>query len=183
MAILHRATLDPTKLQLVTSYLDLLGWGSGPIDLIGGYRYDDPDGKVGVEGLIAIRGGEAFHIPVTYRDAPLEGAEEHLIATLHHSVLGQRWVYDATHDPVAVDCFLRALSGEQEQAVLNIFDEAEQLVEVRTPPVVVTAEQPSLVKPADLVIIRRLATGPVDPQGPAIVAEWADGKRAIVALG
>lgn len=183
MAILHRATLSPTKQEIVTSLLDALGWGEGPVDLLGGYRYDDPDGRVGVEGLIAVRGGEAFHIPVTYREAPLEGADEHLIATLSHSALGRRWVYDAAHDPVAVGCFLRALAGEQQQAVLNVYDENERLIEVRTPPIVVSVERPRQVKPVDLVLVRRLEEGPADHQGPAIVAEWADGTRAIVAVG
>ena len=126
MAILHRATLSPTKLEIVTSLLDALGWGEGPVDLLGGYRYDDPDGRVGVEGLIAVRGGEAFHIPVTYREAPLEGADEHLIATLSHSALGQRWVYDAAHDPVYARQLLALVRGEvraESSAQSDVLDE------------------------------------------------------------
>lgn len=182
MAILHQATLTPTKLELITSYLDQLGWGGGPVDLVGGYRYDDPDGKVGVEGLIAVRGDDAFHIPVTYREAPLAEAEAYLIATVEHSVLGQRWVYDAAHDPVAIACFTRALAGDQAQAVLNVFDAAEQLVEVREPAVVITVRNPAEAEA--VTFVRRIeedATG--DPTSPALVAEWAGDNSAVVAFG
>lgn len=184
MAILHHATLTPTKLELVTSYLDQLGWGGGPVDLIGGYRYDDPDGEVGVEGLIATRGDDAFHLPLTYRGAPLGEAEPYLIATVQHSALGQRWVYDATHDPVAVGCYLRALAGEQDQAVLNVFDAAEQLVEVRDPSVIVTVERPATVAADDRVLIRRLDEDtPTEPDRPALVAEWPGNNSAVIAFG
>ena len=184
MAILHKATLNPTKLELVTTYLDGLGWGGGPVDLVGGYRYDDPDGKVGIEGLIATRADDAFHVPVTYRDAPLEGAEAYLIATMDHSVLGKRWVYDAAHDPVAVDAYLCALAGDQKQAELEVYGPDEKLIEVRKPPVVVRVERPRVITPGDLTLIRRLVLGaPQDPQITMLVAEWAGDNSAIVAIG
>ena len=103
MAILHQATLSPTKLEFVTDWLDDMGFGTGPVTLVGGYRFDDPEGKVGVEGLIARRGDEYFQLPVTYRDAPLEVGSAHLVTTMQHSVLGKRWVYGASGDPVAVE--------------------------------------------------------------------------------
>lgn len=183
MALLHQATLSPTKLELVTAQLDRNGLGDGPVTLVGGYRFDDPAGQVGVEGLIATRDGEGFHIPVTYRDAPLDGAEPWLLTTMEHSVLGTRWVYDAAHDPVAVECFLRVLAGEQEQAVLNVYDSSEHLVEVRTPPVIVTVRRPGVVAQADLVLVHRLSGDAVDDQAPVVEAGWADGQRAVVAHG
>lgn len=183
MAILHQATLTPTKLQLVTSQLDQLGWGGGPVDLIGGYRFDDPDGQVGVEGLIATRGDDAFHIPLTYRDAPLAGAEPYLIGTLDHSALGKRWVYDAAHDPVAVGCYMRALAGAQEQAVLNVYDRAEQLVEVRDPAVVIRVDRPAEISADDLVLVRRLEEDAQDdPDRPRLIAQWAGNNEAVVAF-
>jgi hypothetical protein len=39
-------------------------------------------------------------VPLTYRGAPLAGAEESLVGTMEHSVLGTRWVYDGPGDPV-----------------------------------------------------------------------------------
>ena len=184
MAILHRATLTPTKPELVTARLDHLGLGAGPVELIGGYRFDDPAGQVGVEGLIAVRGGDAFHVPVTYRDAPLDGADDHLTATMDHSALGRRWVYDAAHDPVAVACYLRALAAAQGQAELFVHDETGHLIEKRTPPVTVSVARPGEVRPAALVLVHRLESAAgTDPQGPALFATWGEGNSAIVALG
>jgi hypothetical protein len=37
---------------------------------------------------------------MTFRGAPLDGAEGSLITTAVHSVLGTRWVYDGPADPV-----------------------------------------------------------------------------------
>lgn len=33
-------------------------------------------------------------------EAPLDGAEDHLLGTMEHSALGTRWVYDAEGDPI-----------------------------------------------------------------------------------
>ncbi len=41
-----------------------------------------------------------MQVPMTYCGAPLAGAEARLMGTMEHSVLGQRWVYDACADPV-----------------------------------------------------------------------------------
>lgn len=55
------------------------------------FRYDDPEGEVGIETLIVrVADGELLHVPVTYRGAPLEGAEPWLMGTMEHSVLGSR---------------------------------------------------------------------------------------------
>jgi hypothetical protein len=42
----------------------------------------------------------AYLLPMTYRGRPLAGADAHLIGTAEHGVLGPRWIYDGTHDPV-----------------------------------------------------------------------------------
>ena len=96
MAIIHRATITPTKLELAAAWLDRQGaGGAGDLEMVGSYRFDDPEGEVGVEALLVRRSGEVFHLPVTYRGAPLDGAGAHLITTMEHSVLGRRWVYEA----------------------------------------------------------------------------------------
>ena len=121
MAILHkRATITPTKLELADGLARpaRAGRRGGRGDARCSYRFDDPDGKVGIEALLVRRGGEVFHLPVTYRGAPLDGAEAHLITTMEHSVLGRRWVYDAAGDPVALGCYAAALAGRQQQAGL-----------------------------------------------------------------
>jgi hypothetical protein len=123
VAIIHRANIAPTKQELATAWLDRqsLG-GSGDVEMLGSYRFDDPEGHVGIEALLVRRAGEVFHLPFTYRGAPLTGAEAHLITTMEHSVLGRRWVYEAAGDPVALACYDAALAGRQEQASLEIWD-------------------------------------------------------------
>ena len=70
--------------------------------MIGSYRFDDPDGRVGMESHLVTAGDMLLHVPLTYRDAPLEGADDALIVEMQHSVLGTRWVYDGLRDPQLV---------------------------------------------------------------------------------
>lgn len=104
MAILHRAQLNPSKLQLLNPWLVQQEWAqptTAEWERVATYRFDDPDGEVGVETFILRAGsGPELHVPVTYRGAPLHRADEHLIGTMDHSVLGTRWMYDAAGDPV-----------------------------------------------------------------------------------
>jgi hypothetical protein len=133
MAILHRATITPTKLELVEAWLDQQPWGgSGDLEQVGAYRFDDPAGEVGVEALLVARGDVTLHVPMTYRGAPLEDADAHLMGRMQHSVLGERWVHEAQGDPVGVACFVAALSGHLEQAGLDVWD-GDRLVERREP--------------------------------------------------
>ena len=103
MALLHAATLSPSKAELIDRWLPSQRWapaGSGELELVGAYRFDDPDGRVGLEVHLARREGVLLQVPLTYRDAPLEGAEADLVGTMQHSALGERWVYDGMGDPV-----------------------------------------------------------------------------------
>ena len=110
MAIVHKATVTPSKQAIVTDWLDRQPWGgSGAVKVLGSYRFDDPDGEVGVEALLVDRGGTVLHVPLTYRGAHLAESKKFLVGTMQHSVLGDRWIYDAAGDPVGVDCFVRAL--------------------------------------------------------------------------
>jgi hypothetical protein len=103
MALVHRATLTPSKQELVESWLPTRSWGSGRTvaGKVAEYRFDDPAGEVGVETILwRTDDGAVLQTPLTYRAAPLEGAEMYLIGTTEHSVLGHRWVYDGCGDPV-----------------------------------------------------------------------------------
>lgn len=120
MAIIHRTTLTPTKMELLSGWLPSRPWYLGPAgaaepDKAGGFRLDDPDGEVGIEFMVATdRAGErpvTYHVPLTYRAAPLEGADDALIGTAEHGVLGKRWVYDGTHDPVLVHQLVALIQG------------------------------------------------------------------------
>lgn len=60
-------------------------------------------------------GAVSYHLPLTYRGAPLDGAPaDALVGTSEHGVLGKRWVYDGIHDPVLVERLLALLEGRAE---------------------------------------------------------------------
>ncbi len=126
MAIIHRATLSPGKRELIEKYLPVQPWftkdGPARPELLGAYRFDDPDGEVGLETHLVSHGGKVYQVPLSYRGSELPGAEDSLLGTMEHSVLGTRWVYDACADPVYVAAVVTAiLTGQQE---------AEQFVDV-----------------------------------------------------
>ena len=103
MAVLHHATITPTKAELIAGWMPFRPWGppsADPISIVGSFRFDDPEGRVGLETHLVTAGDALFQVPLTYRDGPLAGAEDALIATTEHSVLGTRWVYDGLGDPV-----------------------------------------------------------------------------------
>ena len=108
MAIFHLATLTPTKAEILAAWLPAQPWGPSPqaeIDLLGSYRIDDPNGRVGLECHLATDGTDTYHVPLTYREQPLDGLPdqaEALVAEMEHSVLGPRWVYDGLRDPLMV---------------------------------------------------------------------------------
>lgn len=127
MAIIHPAELRPSKLEVLGAFLPGNPWYDGPADpepaAIGAYRFDDPAGQVGIEThLLRVGEGPILQVPLTYRGTPLPGADDWLVATMEHSVLGRRWVYDACRDPVYAAALAAVLLGGALQA--------EELVEV-----------------------------------------------------
>lgn len=127
MSIIHRTTLSPTKLELLTAWLPTRPWYAGAgrepeLTKAGGFRLDDPAGEVGIEFMVVhdAASGRTYQAPMTYRAAPLDGGDDALIRTLEHGVLGRRWVYDAPRDPVFVAALFALLSGTavpQEQSI------------------------------------------------------------------
>lgn len=120
MALLHQAELRPSKLELITPWLAEQSWAypaRGDWQRVAAYRFDDPDGEVGVETLIVRSGGnDELQVPLTYRGAPLAGAENWLIGTMDHSALGTRWVYDAAGDPVYAQTLAFAITSGGREA-------------------------------------------------------------------
>jgi hypothetical protein len=102
MARFHAATITPTKSELIAAWAPTQSWGppaDDPVKVIGSFRFDDPDGRVGMEAHLVTAGTTVLQVPLTYRDEPLEGADDALIVEMQHSVLGTRWVYDGLRDP------------------------------------------------------------------------------------
>jgi hypothetical protein len=119
--------MAPTKVELVTAWLPGRPWYQGTdaprLERVGGFRLDDPAGEVGIEfAVLEDADGTVYHQPMTYRGAPLEGAEEALIGTSEHGVLGTRWVYDATRDPVAVEQIVALLRGRAVPQAQSVSD-------------------------------------------------------------
>lgn len=107
MAILHHATLVPSKLELLEAWLPAQPWFPGTdaagLERVAAFRFDDPAGEVGIETLLVrTPDGPLLQVPLTYRGAPLDDAAAYLVGTMEHSALGPRWVYDAVGDPVYV---------------------------------------------------------------------------------
>lgn len=140
MALVHRAELRPTKVELLANWLPTRSWYVGvpnaDVVRVGSYRFDDPAGEVGVETvLVTANGGRIMQVPLTYRAAPLRGADEHLLGTSDHSVLGKRWIYDGCADPVYVATLAQTIlsGGRQADEMIEIDGEMQR----RDPSVVV----------------------------------------------
>ncbi|MFF5445173.1 1,4-alpha-glucan branching protein [Streptomyces sp. NPDC012888] len=138
MAVIHRTTMTPGKLELLTSWLPGRPWyeGDGTPDLAraGGFRLDDPAGEVGIEFMVVTdaSGGTpvAYHVPLTYRGAPLPGAEDALVGTSEHGVLGRRWIYDGTRDPVLTAQLAELLRGRAQPQMQSESDVPDTSVHV-----------------------------------------------------
>jgi hypothetical protein len=123
MATLHEANLRPTKIELLSEWVPSQPWAhdvnTSALESIGAFRFDDPAGEVGVEThLLRAVDGVIIQVPLTYRAHALKGAEHSLITKMDHSVLGERWVYDASADPVYARTLAEAILRGGEQAEL-----------------------------------------------------------------
>ncbi|MFF5389450.1 1,4-alpha-glucan branching protein [Streptomyces sp. NPDC013012] len=142
MAVIHRTTMQPTKLELLAAWLPTRPWYAGGSDgprlvRAGGFRLDDPEGEVGIEFMVVTDGtgpdAVAHQVPLTYRADPLAGAERALVGTSEHGVLGKRWIYDGVHDPVFVERLHALLDGRaapQEQTATDTPDPTVAVVPI-----------------------------------------------------
>ncbi|GEK20927.1 CG0192-related protein [Cellulomonas xylanilytica] len=200
MALLHRATIRPTKLELLADWVPAQPWGEPGVELVGAFRFDDPEGEVGIEThVVATAGGHLLQAPLTYRGAPLAGAEQFLVCTMEHSVLGPRWVYDAVGDPVyarVLASVLLAGVGQADEIVEGTDAPREPSVRVRgsgapsgdVPPVGdVTASSDgstTIMQTRDvrMVVVRRLDRDAADvAHGSSLTGTWS-GQDAPVLL-
>ncbi|GIG36880.1 CG0192-related protein [Cellulomonas pakistanensis] len=182
MAIIHRATLEPTKAELVAAWLPTQTWFDGPADVatpVGAYRFDDPDGEVGIESHLFEVGGRLVHVPLTYRGAPLDGAEESLVGTMEHSVLGTRWVYDGPADPVYVAELTRVVSEGDQQ--VRMWVETPEGDRVEREPTMRVRGSGGDPQDAGVVVVRWPAPGADAPARAVLTGTWA-GQDEPVAL-
>jgi hypothetical protein len=184
VAILYRAELNPTKLELLNGWLPGRPWYRGPsapdLTRVSAYRFDDPAGEVGIETMLVRAGdGPVLQAPLTYRHAPLDGAQEWLLGTAEHSVLGTRWVYDGCRDPVYVNALANAILTGAGQA--EHFLDVDGALQRREPSMSVTASG-SAAPPGDLAVERVdeddptiIVTGPVELVLVRVLGDAPDG--------
>ncbi|WP_422770176.1 CG0192-related protein [Plantactinospora sp. WMMC1484] len=162
MALLHRARLHPGKLELLAAWLPGRPWYQGPVPAdvvrVASFRFDDPDGAVGIETMLVSPGeGVVYQVPLTYRDAPLSGGDDWLVGTAEHTALGRRWVYDACGDPVYASALAAAIVTGGSQA--EEFFEVDGVRETREPSMTVAGSgTPGSSVPA-VQVIRRVVEG------------------------
>jgi len=119
---IHEATLTPTKLELLAGWLPAQEWFVGDsedVARVASYRFVDPDGEVGIETILVSSQGVTYQVPLTYRAEALDEADDSLIGTLEHSVLGTRYVYDAVGDPVYMVELMRVIHEGDTEADLS----------------------------------------------------------------
>ena len=179
MALLHDATLVPSKRELIAAWLPRQPWAAGLPELspIGSFRIDDPAGEVGIEGILfgSADGATVVHVPLTYRSAPLEGAEEHLLGTSEHSVLGTRWVYDAPADPVYVAALTDTITSAGTGAEEYFERDGEKVV--REPAVAVAGSGGGA---GDLHVVR--VVGEEVASDAVLAASWDGGSGILAAV-
>jgi hypothetical protein len=139
MAVIHKTTMSPDKLALLTAWLPAQPWyqGTGGPELTkaGGFRLDDPLGETGIEFMVVTDGAGdraiTYQVPMTYRASPLAGGDGALIGTSQHGVLGLRWIYDGTRDLVLVTQLVAAIQGAAEPQAQSVSHTPDPTVTTR----------------------------------------------------
>jgi hypothetical protein len=108
-------------------------------------------------------GARTYHVPMTYRGAPLVGADAALIGQAAHGVLGRRWIYDGDADPVLRDQLTRLLRGDSLPQHQSRSNEVDNRVRVSTTTDVDEAARAG--------IVRVLQAGGVPPRV-GVTATW-----------
>ncbi len=109
-------TQTPAPLaEVLPAWLATRRWYAGKpripsLHPVGGLRWVDPLGVVAIETHFVVDEGGArpvvYQVPLTFHPQPALGDDEALIGLVEHPTLGQRWAYDATHDPAYVRALL-----------------------------------------------------------------------------
>ncbi|MCU1529246.1 MAG: hypothetical protein JWP75_3009 [Frondihabitans sp.] len=173
MAHLHKAELRPSKVEIITAWVGTQPWfegdASAEVEKVATFRFDDPEGSVGIETLLVTAGeGPILQVPLTYRDAPLPGGEAWFLGTMDHSVLGTRFVYDAVGDPAYLRALATAAFSGGGQA--DEYYEVDGVREFREPLAVVAGSGST-------------GSGPVDEPAPGSVATRDVGSVTVATAG
>ncbi|NQW89957.1 hypothetical protein HQQ88_06575 [Curtobacterium sp. VKM Ac-2861] len=201
MAVIEQATLRPSKAEALAAWLPDQAWSGvvagAPLQVVGQFRFDDPAGEVGVEVLLArTEDGRVLQAPLTYRDAPLPGADAFLVTEMDHSVLGRRWVYDAVGDPVHADVLRRAIVTGGHEAELELANDAGRRPkdawahgsgsepdspDVTSVHATTTGAVTSIATDHGTIVIARVI-GTALPEGETLTGTWTDGSGVLAVL-
>ncbi|GAA4601922.1 hypothetical protein BJY16_004069 [Actinoplanes octamycinicus] len=174
MALLHKAEIRPSKLELLSTWLPTQPWYPGPpapeVTRVSAGRFDDPAGAVGIEIMLVRAGdGPVLHTPLTYRDAPLDGADDFLVGTTTHSVLGKRWVYDACGDPIFTTVLTNVIKTAGTQAQEEIHSDGQ--VTIRPPSLLLQGT--GTPEAHGTLEIIRIPDTPATPGEATLTAHWS----------
>ena len=114
---------------------------------------------------------------MTYRAEALAAADRALIGTSEHGVLGHRWIYDGTRDPVLVAQLVALLQGTAEPQAQNVSNTPDPAVTVRR----VEAASADGARRGQLTVRVNRILRPAGPAGqPGLAAAWRlpDGTQA-----
>jgi hypothetical protein len=201
MAVIEQATLRPSKAEALAAWLPDQAWSGvvagAPLEVVGQFRFDDAAGEVGVEVLLVrTEDGRVLQAPLTYRGAPLPGADAFLVTEMDHSVLGRRWVYDAVGDPVHADVLRRAIVTGGHEASLVLANGAGQRPkdawasgsgsEPDSPSVTsvraTTADAVTSIATDHGTIVIARVVGTALPEGETLTGTWTDGSEVLAVL-
>ncbi|MFJ6419110.1 hypothetical protein [Paeniglutamicibacter sp. NPDC091659] len=193
MSVIHDTTMVPTKRELMAEWLPKQEWFEGDaapaLSVAGGFRLDDPSGEVGLEMILLLDSAREepvlYHVPLSYRGAALAGAEDYLLGTSEHGVLGTRWIYDAAGDPVWQEQMRALFAGKvqaQHQNDSNVLDGSVTVEPALAAPAAEPSEAGAKAAEAHagLAVIRRPAAGGAG-SGEArawVRVPWTDAKGA-----
>lgn len=201
MSIIYDATIEPSKLDILAAWLPSQEWfipvPDAELERVASFRFDDPAGQVGMETLLIRHGAWMYQVPLVYRNAPVPELAAFLLTSTEHSVLGTRWVYDATGDPLYVAAIAGAVLAAEPQA-----NQVEHRGEERIPlPATITLTStgtPGTPVPAvesvtahtvggvttvrsgglSIAVVRSLADDDGTHLGAALTGAWAGGPAA-----
>lgn len=174
LAAMYEAAMTPSFRDFLPPWVARQPWYAGPgvprLRLLGTYRLQDPAGEVGLETHLVSDGVTGYQVPMTYRGAPLPGAEHRLIVTASHAVLGPRWIYDAEADPVWRAEVLRMVqTGGTSDPAASYRAEARGVRMTR-----------AALSAAGIELVRVLEQGPPPPAPGLVLGSWVapDGSAA-----
>lgn len=186
IAEIFQATLTPTKPELLARWVPQQPWFEGTAEdlaIVTAYRFVDPDGEVGIESFILRSAGTYYHLPLTYRGSENTAAEAGLITTMDHSVLGDRWIYDASVDPVYLT-ELRRVIADRDTAADNHYIATDT---TSSPAIEIRGGGVRSGGRDEITLLHKLTLITADtaveqaPEG-SLVGAWQDGDRRMAAV-